>query len=379
MHKYIYAGILHINSQDDQLSVVDFSQKKSSQGSTVVTMGTSHKQGSTIAVATVGASGFVGAELGALINAHHRFTIAGLYVSEVSEDAGQPLSALYPKWVGQLDQPLTALTSEAIEKLKQQADVVCLCTEHAVAAELTRELYTSGLVVVDLSGAHRLPRADDYSTHYHFTHPAPELLSAAVYGLPEWNADSIAAARLIAVPGCYPTASLLALKPLTDLLDQGQVIINAVSGFTGAGRKLSRATHAAELSLQAYGVFQHRHQPEISHYSQRDILFTPHLGNFPRGILATIYATVANGVDADDIKHAFQVYQHQPCVRASAGSLPSVNAVNRLGYCDIGWHQSGQQLVLFSAIDNLLKGAASQALQCLNLRFGFNQSEGVPL
>jgi N-acetyl-gamma-glutamyl-phosphate reductase len=327
----------------------------------------------------IGASGYAGSELARLVAAHPALALAGIYVSKSSNDAGKPLAQLYPRLRNVVNQPLQPLGEQQLAHIKQTAQVIFIATEHDVAAQLVSALHDGNKLIVDLSGAHRLASASDYERYYGFEHPFESALNQAVYGLAEWSTDELAQAQLIAVPGCYPTASLLALKPLASLLANQPVIINAVSGVTGAGRKPKQNTLGAELSLQAYGVFSHRHQPEIERYSAMPVVFTPHLGNFKRGILASIYATVADDVSHHDVEQAFSVYQKQPCVRVDHQHTPAIQDVEHTGYCDIGWQLNGRQLIVFAAIDNLLKGAASQAVQCVNIRLGLPQAVGLPL
>jgi N-acetyl-gamma-glutamyl-phosphate reductase len=237
-----------------------------------------------------------------------------------------------------------------------------------------------GLPVFDLSGAFRVNDQQFYSSFYGFTHENEQWLEQAAYGLAEWNADAVKAAQLIAVPGCYPTASLCALKPLQQagLIAQGwQPIINAVSGVSGAGRKAAINTSFCEVSLNPYGTFNHRHQPEISHHLGKEVLFQPHLGNYVRGILATIYVQLAEGVTPTQVDQAYlKAYEGKPLVRLT-GQMPSIRGVASTPYCDIAWQQQGNMLVVVSAIDNLLKGAASQAMQCINIKFGFEPATGL--
>jgi N-acetyl-gamma-glutamyl-phosphate reductase len=182
---------------------------------------------------------------------------------------------------------------------------------------------------------------------------------------------------LVAVAGCYPTASQLAIKPLieSDLLDVQQwPVINATSGVSGAGRKATLTNSFCEVSLQPYGVFTHRHQPEIATHLGREVIFTPHLGNFKRGILATITMKLAQGVTAEQVNQAFtQAYQGKPAVRLRLDSLPRIQDVEFTPFCDIGWKVQGEHIIVVSAIDNLLKGASSQAMQCLNIHYGFDE------
>lgn len=330
----------------------------------------------TLRALVVGASGYTGAELAAYLQRHPYITIAGLIVSAQSVDGGKRLSDLHPRLKGVVDQRLIA--SDDVASLAELADVVFLATDHAVSHQLAPQFLAAGCTVFDLSGAYRVNQAAFYSQYYGFTHQYPEWLAQAVYGLAEWQADALRSAQLIALPGCYPTAAQLALKPLlaAGLVDTTQwPVINAVSGVSGAGRKASLNNSFCEVSLQPYGLFTHRHQPEIAAHLGVPVIFTPHLGNFPRGILATIHLRVKSGVDAAEIATAFyRAYQEQPLVRLNTETLPSVGAVAGTPYCDIGFALQGEHLIVIAAEDNLLKGAAAQAVQCMNLRFGFQQT-----
>lgn len=240
--------------------------------------------------------------------------------------------------------------------------------------DLAPTFLENGCVVFDLSGAYRVQAEGFYPQYYGFEHTNSKWLDKAVYGLAEWNEDAIVGADLIAVPGCYPTASQLAIKPLIEsqLIDLNQwPVINATSGATGAGRKATMNNSFCEVSLQPYGVFTHRHQPEIASHLGCDVIFTPHLGNFKRGILATITMKLADGVNEEQVSAAFeQAYQGKPVVRLQK-DLPKLQNVENTPFCDIGWKVQGQHVIVVSAIDNLLKGASSQAMQCLNIRYGF--------
>ncbi|TMO61799.1 N-acetyl-gamma-glutamyl-phosphate reductase [Pseudoalteromonas aurantia] len=320
-------------------------------------------------VVIIGASGYSGAELASLVAKHPDFSLAGCYVSEQSLDKDKLLSELYPEHTGLLDTLLLPLTEKAFSVIEQQADYVCLCTDHKVSVELAPKFLALGKKVFDLSGGYRLAKTSDYDTYYGFEHPYAQWLEQAQYGLAEWYAQDIADAQLIAVAGCYPTAALNALKPLKEanLLTDDQVIINAVSGVTGAGRKANIATHFCEVSLAPYGLFTHRHTPEIAQYLDHPVLFTPHLGNFPRGILETIYLTLKPGTRSEDVEKAYQVLADEPLIRLKGSTIPTIKGVVKQPYVDIGWQQQGEQLIVVVAIDNLLKGAAGQALQCMNI------------
>lgn len=326
-------------------------------------------------IVIIGASGYSGAELASLVQKHPHFKLAACYVSENSLDLNKTLSSLYPEHAGLLDLPLQGLTEQAFADIQNMADAVCLCTDHKVSVDLAPKFLALGLKVFDLSGGFRLASNEDYEQYYGFTHAQPELLNDAVYGLAEWHSEAIKSADLVAVAGCYPTASLNALKPLKDanLLSESKVIINAVSGVTGAGRKANIGTHFCEVSLAPYGLFNHRHSPEIEQYLGHPVLFTPHLGNFKRGILATIYAQVKPGVTLEQVSASYQTLADEPLIRLLGESkVASIKGVEKQPYVDIGWSMQGEQLIISVAIDNLLKGAAGQALQCMNLNAGFD-------
>lgn len=327
----------------------------------------------------VGASGYTGAELAAYLQRHPHMNITGLTVSAQSADAGKLLSDLHPQLKGIVDLPLLPMSDVAA--MAKDVDVVFLATAHEVSHDLAPQFLHMGCVVFDLSGAYRVNQASFYQDYYGFTHQHADWLDKAVYGLAEWRAEDIKQAQLVAVPGCYPTASQLALKPLIDagLLDLNQwPVINAVSGVSGAGRKASMTTSFCEVSLQPYGIFTHRHQPEIATHLGTPVIFTPHLGNFPRGILATITCKLTAGVKAEQIDAAYQqAYAGKPLVRIYDKGVPAIKNVAGTPFCDIGFALQGEHLIIVSAEDNLLKGAAAQAVQCMNIRFGFNETQSL--
>jgi N-acetyl-gamma-glutamyl-phosphate reductase len=223
-----------------------------------------------------------------------------------------------------------------------------------------------------LSGAFRLKDTDVFANFYGFEHQQAACLQKAVYGLAEWYSENIASASVVAVPGCYPTASLSALKPLAEnnlLDDTVRPVINAVSGVSGAGRKASLTTSFFEVSLQAYGVLGHRHTPEIEAYLGTPVIFTPHLGNFKRGILATVTVKVKQGVTSTQLEQAYtQAYADKPIVRLRE-SFPKIDDVANTPFVDLHWKldETSGYAVVTAAIDNVMKGAASQAIQCLNI------------
>ncbi|MEZ9235674.1 N-acetyl-gamma-glutamyl-phosphate reductase [Shewanella sp. 10N.286.52.A9] len=322
-------------------------------------------------IAIIGASGYTGAQITALIDNDTSLSIQGLYVSENSLDKGKALAELYPAYQ-QIKLSLSPLTADAKQSIVEEADGVVLATDHAVSLELAAYFYKQGLAVFDLSGAYRFADIEQYPKWYGFEHTQQDVLGEAVYGLAEWNHQQIAGSKMIAVPGCYPTASLTALKPLTPYLTDAYPVINAVSGVTGAGRKAQLHTSFCEVSLTPYGVLGHRHQPEIATHLGQEVIFTPHLGNFKRGILATITVQLAKGTTEADIAKAYQVYNDSPLVSVLQNQFPKVDDVVNTPNCIVGWKYDSQSnyLVVASAIDNLMKGAASQGLQCIKIHFG---------
>lgn len=327
----------------------------------------------------VGASGYAGAELVTYLNRHPHMNITALTVSAQSNDAGKLISELHPQLKGIVDMPLQAMSD--ISEFTDGVDVVFLATAHEVSHDLAPLFLAAGCVVIDLSGAFRVNDADFYQRYYGFTHQHPELLEKAVYGLAEWQSDKLKETNLISVPGCYPTASQLALKPLIDagLLDLDQwPVINATSGVSGAGRKAAISNSFCEVSLQPYGIFTHRHQPEIATHLGTPVIFTPHLGNFPRGILVTITCRLNAGVTQQQIADVFnQAYQDKPMVRLYNKGVPALKNVVGLPFCDIGFAVQDQHLIVVATEDNLLKGASAQAVQCLNIRFGFAETQSL--
>ncbi len=329
----------------------------------------------------VGATGYTGAELAHYLTRHPGIELAGLFVSEKSLDAGKPFSSLYGHLLGVVDEPVQPLVVSNIAEICQGIDIVILATAHEVSHDIAAAFLAQDTVVFDLSGAFRVNDDDFYTTYYGFKHAYPAELKSAVYGLAEWAADDIAKADLIAVPGCYPTAALTALKPLAThnlIKADTKPVINAVSGVSGAGRKATLNSSFCEVSHTPYGVFNHRHQPEIATHLGQEVIFTPHLGVYKRGILATINVQLAEGVTAEQVAAAYlEAYQEQPIVRLLPEGWPNIKSVEKTAYCDLAWQQDGSDLIVVSAIDNLLKGAASQAMQCINIRFGFDMTTAI--
>ena len=328
----------------------------------------------------VGASGYTGCELIKLLNKNSHVDIKYLFVSEQSQYDGMMACHLYPELKHLTELSYIAVSDQKLHDYitSQQIDLVFLATPHQVSHQLVDNLSSTSATILDLSGAYRLADLTAYPTWYQFTHQRPDLIASAAYGLAEWYPESICNASVIAVPGCYPTAALSSLKPLTqNNLITGTPVINATSGVSGAGKKPSDKTHFCEVSLQPYGIFNHRHQPEIEQYAETPVIFTPHLGNFKRGILMTTTAQLAPGVTNADIDDAFQTaYQHQPLIRL-CDKPPAVDHIAHTPFCDLFWQINGNHIIVIAAIDNLIKGAAGQAVQCANILGGVSMEEGL--
>ena len=285
-----------------------------------------------------GASGYTGAQLVQLVSQHPKLSLNGLYVSPNSADAGKDIADLHPSLSHLRGNAVQATDVDALTQIAEENDVILMATPHEASHDWATQLIGKNAVVYDLSAAFRLSDPAAYDDYYGFPHQHTDLLESAVYGLAEHYEDEIAKASLIALPGCYPTASLTALKPLADagLLCESTVpVINATSGVSGAGRKASLTTSFCEVSLQAYGVFTHRHTPEISQYINRDVIFTPHLGNFKRGILATITAKLKEGVSQADLDAVYEkAYSSSPLIRFQPKPA-RVDDVANTPFCDL--------------------------------------------
>jgi N-acetyl-gamma-glutamyl-phosphate reductase len=340
-----------------------------------MTKAISHSNTTIQKVAIIGASGYAGAELVGLLAKHSKAVIEHLIVSENSHSEGKLFSDLHGRFKGECDLPLVAFSASWFDQNASNIDVVFFATPHDFSAEWAQGFVDAGVKVFDLSGGFRLKKASDYPKYYGFEHADTAALASAKYGLAEWQYLDIASTPLIAVPGCYPTASLLCLKPLTHddlVLENSLITVNGISGVTGAGRNASLATNFNEVSLKAYNILKHRHQPEISQESGVEVIFNPHLAPFKRGLLATVTLQLKEAVTEVDVAEAFnRAYNDKPLVRL-VSSWPEISHVAHTPYADIHWQydESKQVVVVSCAIDNLLKGAASQAVQCFNIAQG---------
>ena len=329
---------------------------------------------SAVRVGIAGATGYTGVELLRLLSRH-----PGVHVAAAMGAPGaapRHVPALKRLW----DEPVNGLDLDA---LADATDAVFLALPEHAAAEIAPSLVERGKRVFDLSGAFRLRDASLRRRWYPKTPDAPQ---SVVYGLTERNRDLLRDSTLVACAGCYPTAAILALQPLlhAGLLDLSgsPIIIDAKSGVSGAGKTPTERTHFSEChgSLSAYGVFDHRHAAEIEQELGTTVTFVPHLLPIDRGILETIYAMLKPGVDEPAVAAALQAaYADSPFVRLTGRDLPEIKHVAHTNFCDIGWRvdEAGRQLVLVVCIDNLVKGAAGQAVQNFNVAFGFDERLGL--
>ena len=332
----------------------------------------------TLRVGVVGFSGYSGAELVKILKRHGGVEVVLLeHRSQTNIDKRV--------WYQE-----TKRLPWSADNLKEgDISLVFLATPHEVSLELVPVALDAGAKVVDLSGAFRLRTAANYDRWYQMEHNRPDLLAEAVYGLPEYFRQVIKLARLVSNPGCYPTAANLAIRPLitAGVLDrEAGVICDAKSGVSGAGKRPSGNTHFCSVTenFSAYGVLEHRHIPEIlltSDVEEREFCFTAQLLPVHRGILETIYVKTAAEMSADDLRAVYQkVYQDEPFVRIYPdGQFPDLQSVAHTNYCDLGVQVNAGtgRAVIVAAIDNLVKGAAGQAVQNMNLVLGFPETQGL--
>ena len=341
-----------------------------------------------ITVAVLGASGYTGMEAVRILNRHPG---ASLKCAASRNHAGEPLTELMGPagLAGPAGRSVPEMKYSSADAPEiDECEAVFSCLPHSTGMEKIKQLRKKGKVVIDLSADFRLKDPQVYEKWYGVKHTAPELIKEAVYGMPELNRDMLRKADLIACPGCYPTAAILAMLPILETgWVKNDIIINAISGVSGAGRSLKAEHSFVEINenLYAYAAPNHRHTPEIEQELSKaasrgiNLLFTPHLGPFNRGIYTTGYATTVIPRSDDDAQQLYQgFYEDEPFVKILAQN-PQLNYVRDTNFCcirPIVDARTGKMVVL-SVIDNLLKGAAGQAVQCFNLRFGFDETEGL--
>jgi N-acetyl-gamma-glutamyl-phosphate reductase len=334
--------------------------------------------------AVIGATGYAGAELVRLLSGHPH---AELSMMTSRQQGGTPFSDIYPAMAGIVDASCEAFSQETVS---EAADVVFTALPHKAAMAVVPGLIDRGKKVIDLSADFRFKDPALYEAWYE-PHQAKDLLQSAVYGLPETYADEIQKALLVGNPGCYPTSVLLPLLPLVKapFVDLDNVVADSKSGASGAGRSVSLATHFCEVneSFRAYKVAEHRHNPEMDEIlslaagRQIHITFTPHLVPITRGMLTTVYVGLKGSVSHQEVaSHLHTFFANKPFVRiCPPGRFPDTRHVKGTNYCDIGVKvaERSRHLILVSAIDNLVKGASGQAVQNMNIMFGFPETAGL--
>lgn len=336
-------------------------------------------------IAVVGVSGYTGFELAKILLRHPEANSLTFYVRDTQ--GARCMTELFPRLRGWGQAPVRSLSVEAI--LESGAGSAFLATPHDVSSELGPQLLQAGVRVVDLSGAFRFRDGATFSRWYELSTPHAAFLDEAVYGLPEFYANEIAGAGLVANPGCYATSVILAVKPLADagwISEDSSVICDCKSGASGAGKELRHDLQFSELdeNFKAYNLFSHRHTPEITEHTglpENRIMFSTHLLPVARGILSTIYVALAKTQTPQGVEALFRkTYAGRPMVRIwKAGTLPELQHVVHTNFADIGFvlDASGRRLILVSCLDNLGKGAAGQAVQNFNLSLGIEEQTGL--
>ncbi len=334
-----------------------------------------------VRVAILGATGYTALERNKILLRQPTVQITAL---TSRQEGNKPVSAVHPSLSGRLDVRLEEL---APAELAKRADCVFSCLPHGVTAEIVPELLAAGTRIVDFSADYRLDDAATYAEWYEHQHPDPARLGHTVYGLPELFRSQIPQADLVANPGCYTTSAILAIAPLVkdELIELEDIIIDAKSGVSGAGRtpKLNTLFPECNESIAAYGVGKHRHTPEIEQIVGRatghkpTVIFTPHLVPMDRGILSTIYARPAAGVTEAAVLESLRTfYRQEPFVKV-VSHLPSSKDTSGTNYCHISARLVRGRVLLFSSLDNLLKGASGAAAQSFNLMFGFDETTAL--
>ncbi len=333
-------------------------------------------------VSVVGATGYTGSEIVDLIVSHPEVEL-----THVSSRIEKPVkyAELFPRFAGRTDVLCEAMD---IDKFASDSDLVFLALPHTVSMEVAPKFLKKGKKVIDLSADYRLG-ADEFKKWYSKEHADKANLNKAVYGMPELFGDKIIEADLVANPGCYPTSVILGLAPIIkSILSSGaQVVVDSKSGTTGAGKKASLELSFSEVdeNLKCYKANEHQHIPEMEKILGSiagggvQINFTPHLLPIKRGIMSTIYVTAKGLPDVDKVYEAYEnMYKDEPFVRVrEIGNMPEIKEVAGTNFCDIGMKSARGVLIIVSVIDNLLKGAAGQAVQNMNIMLGLDEKTGL--
>ncbi len=334
-----------------------------------------------IRVAIIGASGYTSAESIRILLQHNEAEL--VYLSALPEECGH-VADIFPQFRGRCDLQIEPLD---LDKLSGLADVCLCCLPHKVSMGFVPKLLDAGLKVIDFSADYRIKDPSVYEQYYNVKHTDTTNLERAVYGLPELICEPIKGADLVANPGCYPTGALLALAPLLKeaLIETNSIIVNAVTGISGAGKNPSGKFHFPNMNenLFAYGVGSHRHMPETEQVASQiagcdvQILFQPHAGPFDRGILSTVYCQPEGKTDRKQLAKLYEdFYADEPFVRI-CNDAPGIKDVAGTNYCHIYVTHVKGKILVFSAIDNLVKGASGQAIQNMNIVFGLEETLGL--
>tara|TARA_R110002073_G_scaffold107448_10_gene242160 strand:+ start:2114 stop:3121 length:1008 start_codon:yes stop_codon:yes gene_type:complete len=334
----------------------------------------------TLRVGIVGATGYTALEVARLLLAHPE---AELVAATSRAEDGKSIAEIHPSLAGRCDVPIETLDPAALAK---KCDVVMSCLPHGASAETCKQLIEHGVRVVDFSADFRLSSQATYEKWYGVQHPWPERIGKTVYGLPEFFADQIRDADLVANPGCYPTSAILPLSPLIakQMIEANDIIVDSKSGVSGAGRSAKVGTLYCEVneSIAAYGVGSHRHQPEMADLVHRiggqeiSLVFTPHLTPMDRGILSTIYVRPRGGTAKQVMECWREQYADCPFV-TPVDHLPATKHVAGTNHVQMTARDAGDRIVLVCAIDNLTKGASGAAIQNMNVMFGLPQTTGL--
>jgi N-acetyl-gamma-glutamyl-phosphate reductase len=334
-----------------------------------------------VKVAIIGASGYTGVEAMEILLRHPEAELT--YLTALPDEC-EHVADTFKQLTGRLDMEIEPLDLDVLSK---KADVALCCLPHKVSMGFVPKLLAAGVKVIDFSADYRLKDVTVYEEFYEVEHTDTKNLPVAAFGLPELFREQIKGANLVANPGCYPTGAMLAVAPLlkNGLIDTKSIIVNAVTGVSGAGKNPSERFHYPNMNenVFAYGVGSHRHMPEMEQIAtqvaseQVEILFQPHVGPFDRGILSTVYCEPTKDLDDAKLKNIYETFYHSEAFVQVVGAPPGVKNVAGTNYCHVFAKAVKGKIVCFSAIDNLVKGASGQAVQNMNIIFGLDESSGL--